>query len=65
VNQGQGLHIVVLILACDPGCANDNAYMNQNGLDCASMHQARNRRVTYRIRYEMIPELSPDGTPQP
>jgi hypothetical protein len=52
------------ILACAPGfVANDNAFMNQNGLDCASMHQARNRRVTYRIRYEMIPELSPDGTP--
>jgi hypothetical protein len=48
--------------ACVNGAANDNAFMNQNGLDCDSMHQARNRRVTYRIRYEMIPELSPDGT---
>jgi hypothetical protein len=31
--------------------------------DFNSMHDRLNRRVTYRIRYEMIPELSPDGTP--
>jgi hypothetical protein len=47
---------------CVDGPADDNAYMNQNGPDCDSMHRALNRRVTYRIRYEMIPELSPDGT---
>ena len=51
----------------DPGeHADDNNSSSQyNNLvnDFKSMHDRLNRRVTYRIRYEMIPELSPDGTP--
>jgi hypothetical protein len=30
--------------------------------DAISMHSRFNRRKTYRIKYKMIPELSPDGT---
>ena len=31
--------------------------------DAKSMHSRFNRRKTYRIKYKMIPNLSPDGTP--